>query len=141
MITEVNSLCSDKQALGTSAVTGTSSTNVLDFVAQEPVYDGTLHFLVIIGTPVAGGTSVQAKIQTSANNSDWTDIADTGTVALASIPADGVLLDKVVDEDFRGKRYWRVAYTTVGSFTSGKSPVMTAGLFTEAAPHYKKSFA
>ena len=142
MITEVNSICSDKQALSTTAGT-TVSTNTLDWVYQEPVYDGTLHFIAVCTNTTTGGTSLQVKLQTSANNSDWVDVVDTGAVAVASFPKDGVFIDKVVTDDFKGKRYWRFAYITVGADAAAftVAPVMTAGLFTEAAPHYKKSFA
>lgn len=141
MITETQRLCSDKQALGTSAVSGASSTNILDNVYEKRVYDGRLHFIVKLDNTPTGGTSVQAKVQTSADNSNWVDLHDTGTVALATAVAkkDGVLLDVTLNDDPRILRYVRVAYTTVGSFTVG--PVVTAGEFTEAAPTHVKSFA
>ena len=141
MITEINSLCSDQQQLSTTAGT-TVSASTLDWVYQEPVYDGTLHFIAVLTNTTAGGTSLQVKLQTSANNSDWTDVYDTGAIAVASFPADGVLLDKVVTDDLKGKRYWRFSYITVGADAAAftVAPCITAGLFTEAAPHYKKSF-
>jgi hypothetical protein len=140
MITDIQRLCSDKQALGTSAVTGASSTYVLDNVTQKRVYDGRLHFIVKLDNTPAGGTSIQAKVQTSADNSNWVDLADTGTVALATANAkkDGVLLDVTLNDNPGILRYVRVAYTTVGSFSTG--PVVTAGEWTEAAPHAVKSF-
>lgn len=137
MITEVNRLCSDQQTLPTSAGT-TASEAILDNVRQSPVYDGTLHFIVQVTNTPAGGTSIQAKVQTSADNSTWTDVADSGTVALANIPANGVLLDKVLTDDLKGKRYWRVSYVTVGTFTT--APTVTAGEFTEGSPKYRRVF-
>lgn len=139
MITEINSLASDSQALGTAAVADKESTYVLDFAAQAPVYDGSLRFVVMFEGPLSGGSSVQAKIQHSADNSTWTDWRDSGAVALADLPKDGVVLDEPVTEDMKGKRYWRVSYTTKGTFASGASPVATAGLFTERAPHAVKA--
>lgn len=139
MITEVNRLCSDQQSLGTSAGTVYSEA-VLDNVRQSPVADGRLHFLVQVTNTPAGGTSIQAKVQTSADNSTYVDVADSGTVALANIPANGVLIDKVLTDDLKGKRYWRVAYVLVGSFTTGYGPVVTAGEFTEASPKYRRIF-
>jgi methionyl-tRNA formyltransferase len=85
MITEVNRLCSDQQTLPTTQPeTGVvSSEAILDNVRQSPVYDGTLHFIVQVTNTPAGGTSIQAKVQTSPDNSAWTDVADTGAVTLA----------------------------------------------------------
>ncbi len=136
MITEVNRLCSDQQALSTTAGT-TASEAVLDNVRQSHVYDGTLHFIVQVTTAM-GHTSIQAKVQTSANNSDWVDVVDTGTVAAASVPANGVLIDKVLTDDFKGKRYWRVVYVTVGNASAACK--VTAGEFTEASPRYRRIF-
>lgn len=145
MITEANRLCSDKQALGTSAVTGTASTNVLDNGMQTRVYDGTLHFIVKLDNTPTSGTSIQAVVKTCATNSstasDWSTLADTGTLALAAATAkkDGILLDVTLNDNPSIKRYVKVLYTTVGSF--GVGPVVTAGEFTEAAPSKIKSFA
>lgn len=140
MITEVNRLCSDQQTLPTAQPqTGViSSEAILDNVRQSTVYDGRLHFIVQVTNTPAGGTSIQAKVQTSPDNSAWTDVADTGAVALANIPANGVLLDKVLTEDFKGKRYWRVIYVLVGTFTTAAK--VTAGEFTEGSPHYRRIF-
>ena len=137
MITEVNRLCSDQQLLPTTAGT-TASEAILDNVRQSPVYDGTLHFIVQVTQAPVGGTSIQAKVQTSADNSNWADVADSGTVALASIPANGVLVDKVLTDDFKGRRYWRCVYVTVGDCSTAAK--VTAGEFTEGSPRYRRFF-
>lgn len=137
MITEVNRLASDQQALSTTAGTSYSEA-ILDNVRQSPVYDGTLHFLVQVTTAV-GHTSIQAVIQTSADNSAWSDLADSGAVAAASVPANGVLLDVKVEESLKVKRYLRVKYVTVGD-NAGDATKVTAGEFTESSPKYRRVF-
>lgn len=141
MLLSAEDLCSDHQALGDSAVTNASSTNVIDVGSQRSILDDRLRFIVKIDNPdtIAGGTSVAAAVQTSADNSNWTTVAETGTVALANIPKNGILLDAPVPTDTAGKKYWRVAYTTVGSFTSGKGPVVTAGFVRDGGPVTRKT--
>ena len=137
MITEVNRLCSDQQTLGTAAGT-TASEAILDNVRQSPVYDGRLHFIVQVTNAPAGLTSLQAKIQTSPDNSTWTDLADSGAVALANIPANGVLLDVPIEDNFKTARYVRTTYTQVGTATTAAK--VTAGEFTEGTPRYRRIF-
>lgn len=144
MITDLNRLCSDKQNLGTSAVTGTASTNVLDNGLETRVYDGKLHFIVKLDNKPTSGTSIQAVVKTCATNSstsgDWTTVADTGTLALSTAVGKryGVLLDIKLNERADIKRFVKVLYTTVGSF--GVGPIVTAGEFTEAPPSHVKDF-
>lgn len=136
MITEVNRLCSDQQTLSTTAGT-TYSEAILDNVRQSPVYDGKLHFIVQVTTAM-GHTSIQAKIQTSADNSNWSDLYDTGTVAAANVPANGVLLDVKLEENQKVKRYLRTVYVTVGNADAACN--VTAGEFTEGTPKYRRIF-
>ena len=134
MITEVNRLCSDQQEV---TATGASEAT-LDNVRQSPVADGRLHFIVQVTNEPKGGTSVKAEVQTSADNAAWETIADSGVVALADIPESGVLIDEVLTDNAKGKRYWRVLYTLAGSFST--APTFTAGEFTEGAPKYRRIF-
>lgn len=151
MITETQRLCSNKQALGTTAGT-TASTNVLDNGTNTRVYDGNLHFIVKLDNAgsIAGGDSIQVKVQTSNNESFSTSgsgvvntLADTGTLAIATAKAKpyGVLVDITLNDQPGILRYVRAQYITVGTteaYTVG--PVVTAGEFTEAAPTHVKDF-
>lgn len=151
MITETNRLCSNKQSLGTTAGT-TTSTNVLDNGMNTRVYAGTLHFIAKLDNAdsITGGDSIRVKIQTSNNESFSTsgtgvvtDLLDTGAIAIATAKAKpyGVLVDVTLNDMPGILRYVRAQYITVGSmaaYTVG--PVVTAGEFTEAAPTHVKDF-
>lgn len=139
MLTEVNRLCSDQQALTASGV----SEAILDNVRESPVYDGRLHFIVSVTDKGAGGTSIRAQVQTTdadptAGGATWTTIADTGVVAVGNIPDNGVILDETVSDNWDAKRYLRVNYTLAGTFST--PPKVTAGEFTEGAPRYRRNF-
>ena len=151
MITETQRLCSNKQSLGTTAGT-TASTNVLDNGTNTRVYDGKLHFIVKLDNAgsIAGGDSIQVKVQTSNNESFSTSgtgvvntLADTGTLAIATAKAkrNGILVDLTLNDQPGILRYVRAQYITVGTtaaYTVG--PVVTGGEFTEAAPTHVKDF-
>lgn len=132
MLLSAEDLCSDKQILSASA----ASANIIDIGAHRAIIDDRLHFFVKVDD-FAGGTSIKAEVQTSSNNSSWTTVADTGAVAVANIPANGIILDQAIPQDRRGSRYWRANYTLAGTFTT--APVVTAGFVDRGGPITVKS--
>lgn len=127
MLLSAEDLCSDHQALSASAV----SENIIDVGVQRAIIDDRLHFFVKVDD-FAGGTSIKAEVQTSADNETFATIADTGAVVVANIPENGIILDVAIPQDRRGSRYWRVNYTLAGTFST--APVVTAGFVDRGGP-------
>ncbi|GAB0504963.1 hypothetical protein KU15F69_18680 [Escherichia coli] len=126
MITDKLLMFSEAQAVTASA----ASTDVIDLV---PI-DGTrrdigvgypLEFWATVNTTAtaAGAATLNVQLQTSPDNSTWTTIYDSGTLALAALAAGKRLFSTKVPAGVQ--RYLRVNYVvatgplTAGAFTAG----------------------
>ncbi len=132
MILDKELLFSDAQAIATTAGSE-ASTNVVDFGAGtgRNMNPRLRVFAQVVQAP-AGLTSLQVKLQGSANNSDWVDIVSSGAVALASLVKGAQLFKSVpylVDEKYR---YYRLYYTQVGN--SSTAAKVTGGFITDGVP-------
>ena len=74
------------------------------------------YYAKVEGGAVADGVSMQAALQTSDNNSTWSTLATYPARTLAQINADGWIV-KPQPLPAGVKRYLRLTYTAVGSFT------------------------
>lgn len=107
---------SDDQAL-TAAGTVTS-TNVYDTGAAADIGVGyPVKFFATVTKDFADGTSIQAVLQTSADNSAWSELARGPVVAVADLKAGKKLA--AIDVPHGAKRYLRAAYVVTGTFTAG----------------------
>ena len=71
---------------------------------------------IVNGGNVAGGTSMTPKLQTSADNSTFEDLATYPTKTLAQIQADGYIIEpQPLPAGL--KRYVRLSLTASGTFT------------------------
>ena len=126
MITDKLLMFSEAQAVTASA----ASTDVIDL---SPI-DGTrrdigvgypLEFWATVNTTAtaAGAATLNVQLQTSPDNSTWTTLYDSGTLALAALTAGKRLFSAKVPAGVQ--RYLRVNYVvgtgplTAGAFTSG----------------------
>lgn len=121
-----NLMFSDAQAITTTA----NATDDIDmgpgrdaFGTSKPNEASDLWLIVRVNTTFAGGTSIATKLQDSADGSSWTDFTGPptlvgGAIAAASL-TQGYFCWKVrLPKGVR--RYMRLVYTVVGTFTSGK---------------------
>jgi hypothetical protein len=106
------------------AVAGTGtlvSTDTIDLLTanRNPGRAGQMRVVCNVTTVLAGGTSIQAQLITSASAdlSTPTVVASGPTVALASAVAGAELLDVPMPDT--GQRYLGVQYVRVGTFTTG----------------------
>jgi hypothetical protein len=101
------------------AVTATAvSTNVVDLGVDRDIGVGEpVYFAVQVGTGFAGLTSLNVALQTSDDNSTWTDLATSGAIPVASLTAGAQPVRMVVPSST--KRYLRVNYTVAGTGTAG----------------------
>lgn len=132
MIIDKELLFSDAQAIATTAGSE-ASTNVVDLGkgAGRNMNPRLRVFAQVVQAP-AGLTSLQAKLQGSADNSTWADIVSSGAVALASLVKGAQLFKDVpylVDEKYR---YYRLYFTQVGNATTAAK--VTAGLIADGVP-------
>jgi hypothetical protein len=72
-------------------------------------------------TDAAGGTSAVFKLQGSADGSSWTDLAATGSIALASLKAaDGKRCASItIPETAEDYKQFRILVVPTGTFTAG----------------------
>ena len=107
---------SDNQALTTGTIV---STNVYDTRAAADIGPGSpVKFFVSATAAFVGGTSVQAVLETSADNVTFTALASGPVVDLADLKAGKQIA--VIDVTHGAKRYLRASYTVAGTFTAGK---------------------
>ena len=107
---------SDNQALTTGTIV---STNVYDTRAAADIGPGdSFKFFVSATAAFAGGTSVQAVLETSADNLTFTALASGPVVDLADLKAGKQIA--VIEVPHGAKRYLRASYTVAGTFTAGK---------------------
>ncbi len=113
MILDADLIFSEKQAVTATA----ASTKVLDLQEGGDAIGQELTVKAVVGTAFAGGTSLQFKLQTSGDNSTWTDLLMTGAVAVADLKSGAIPFDVRVPKG--AKRYLRMQYVAVGTFTGG----------------------
>ena len=113
MILDADLIFSEKQAVTATA----ASTKVLDLQEGGDAIGQELTVKAVVGTAFAGGTSLQFKLQTSGDNSTWTDLLMTGEVAVADLKSGAIPFDVRVPKG--AKRYLRMQYVAVGTFTGG----------------------
>ena len=107
-----NLMFSETQDLASAA-----SANILDLKDCGDDLSRRLHvFAKIDGGAVAGGTSMAAKLETGDDGANFEDLATYPTRAIADINADGWIV-KPQPLPAGVKRYLRLSYTAVGSFT------------------------
>jgi hypothetical protein len=117
MLTDRANTYSISQALTVTAV----STDVIDHQAAGDL--GRAHDArVIVQVPVAfaGGTSIDAQIQTSDVENFGSGVVvlnSSGAIPLASLTAGAVILDVPIASNTR--RYTRINYVIVGTMTAG----------------------
>lgn len=114
----------DKQTIATAA-TDTASTNTLDWAKHKDDVSRKLTLFCMVDAAGTFGTdgTITAKFQTSANNSDWTTLAETA--ALLTLAKGQMLLNQPMPKGL--KQYNRVLFTTgVAAFTV--APKFTAGI-------------
>lgn len=113
MILDADLIFSEKQAVTATA----ASAKVLDLQEGGDAIGQELTVKAVVGTAFAGGTSLQFKLQTSGDNSTWTDLLMTGAVAAADLKSGAIPFDVRVPKG--AKRYLRMQYVAVGTFTGG----------------------
>jgi hypothetical protein len=113
MILDADLIFSEKQAVTATA----ASAKVLDLQEGGDAIGQELTVKAVVGTAFAGGTSLQFKLQTSGDNSTWTDLLMTGAVAVADLKSGAIPFDVRVPKG--AKRYLRMQYVAVGTFTGG----------------------
>ena len=107
-----NLMFSEAQDLATAV-----SANILDLKDCGDDLSRKLNvFAKIDGGAVAGGTSMAAKLQTGDDGENFEDLATYPTRTIAQINADGWIV-KPQPLPSGVKRYLRLTYTAVGSFT------------------------
>ena len=107
-----NLMFSEAQDLATAA-----SANILDLKDCGDDLSRRLNvFAKIDGGAVAGGTSMAAKLETGDDGENFADLVTYPTRTIAQINADGWIV-KPQPLPSGVKRYLRLTYTAVGSFT------------------------
>jgi hypothetical protein len=99
----------------------------IDLQAAGVGGSGQLFFNAIVETAGAGGTSCAAVLYDSADDSAFTVVMQSGSVALASLTSGAVLISASIPPGVR--RYLKAALTGAGTFTAG-----TVNLFLTIAP-------
>ena len=116
MILDNTLVLAEKQAI--TAATTLASTHVHDTKAAANVGIGEpMYFVAQVAVTLAGGTDVQAVLQTSDDNSAWTTVQSGPVVATANLKAGRVLAAH--RQPIGLKRYIRAAFTSTGTFTAG----------------------
>lgn len=107
-----------KLSFGEASPTSAATLALADVIDLKKAQVGRMAVNFIVETAAAGGTNMTFIVQGSANNSDWTTVASSATIATASLTKDANF--KVgIPEDFN-YRYIRAAVTSTGTYTAGK---------------------
>lgn len=115
MILDKDLVFSEEQAVTADA----ASTNALDLKADGDAVGQELCIHVVVTTTFATLTSLAIKVQTSANNSDWSDVVLSPAIAAASLVKGKEIFTIRVPKGL--KRYVRLYYDVTGSnATAGK---------------------
>lgn len=107
----------DNMFSNNKAITASGASDVIDLGAAGDALGQELTFHAIVGTTFAGLTSLAVKIQTSDNNSTWTDSVSGPSVPLADLTAGKDVFCVRVPQGL--KRYVRLYYTVTGSASAG----------------------
>ena len=125
----LDSECIFSNAQAVTATGDTASTNVYDTGtpynnaqdAENALSNENLWINVFVNTQVAGvGSSTAAVLQTSPDNSTWTDVLSGSLYPPAQLTAGTNIMQ--VQPPTGTQRYWRIAYRVSGA-------VLTAGKF------------
>lgn len=112
MILDANLLFSDAQK-----ITGTATSEVVDLKAPGDAVGQELLIRAVVGEAFAGLTSLQIKIQTSADDSTWEDVLLTPAIVAAKLTKGKEILAVRVPKGL--KRYVRLNYTVSGTASAG----------------------
>jgi hypothetical protein len=112
MILDANLLFSDAQK-----ITSTATSEVVDLKAPGDAVGQELLIRAVVGEAFAGLTSLQIKIQTSADDSTWEDVLLTPAIAAAKLTKGKEILAVRVPKGL--KRYVRLNYTVSGTASAG----------------------
>jgi hypothetical protein len=109
------------QALTTGTIV---STNVVDLLNARDIGPGdNVEIPVTVNTAFVGGTSIQATLQESVDNSTWVSVQEGPAVPIANLGAGQLMtLLEVANRPSSMPalpRYLRLQYTIVGTFTGG----------------------
>lgn len=115
MILDNELMFSDAQTITVDA----ASTNALDLKAGGDAVGQELTIRAVVDTAFATLTSLTIKVQTSANNSDWSDVVLSPAIPVASLTKGAEVFTVRVPKGL--KRYVRLYYDITGSTaTAGK---------------------
>ncbi len=98
-------------------VKASANSEVLDMGADGDAIGQELTFHNVVNTDFAGLTSLTIKIQTSADNSAWSDAVISPAIPAAALTAGADVFQVRLPKGL--KRYVRVAYTVAGTGTAG----------------------
>lgn len=100
------------------AVRKSGESNVLDFKEGGDAVGQELTIRTVINKTFAGLTSLQIKVQTSPDNSDWKDVIMTPAIPAAELTAGKEVLCIRTPKGLN--RYARLAYVVSGTGTAGE---------------------
>lgn len=110
----------DKELLfsNEAAVKTTGYSTALDFKAGGDAIGQELTIRAVVTENFAGLTSLQLKLQTSADNSTWEDVIMTPAIPVAKLKAGREILCIRTPKGL--ERYARINYVVSGTGTAGK---------------------
>lgn len=114
MILDANLIFSKDQEVKASAV----STNVLDFQEGGDAVGQELTIRAVVTTAFAGLTGLQIKVQTSDDDTNYTDVLLTPSIVAAKLVRGAEILCVRVPRGLG--RYARLSYVVTGTGTAGK---------------------
>jgi hypothetical protein len=100
------------------AVKGTVNSKVLDFKEGGDAVGQELTIRTVINKTFAGLTSLQIKVQTSADNETWEDVIMTPAIPVAKLTAGREVMCLRTPKGL--DRYARLAYVVAGTGTAGE---------------------
>jgi hypothetical protein len=98
-------------------ITTTAASTVVDLKAPGDAVGQELLIRAIVGEKFTGLTSLQIKIQTSANNTDWEDVLLTPAIPAAKLTQGAEILAVRVPKGL--KQYVRLNYVVSGTASTG----------------------
>lgn len=107
----------DNMFSNNKTITSSTTSDVIDLGAAGDALGQELTFHAIVGTTFTGLSSLAVKIQTSDNNSSWTDSVAGPAVPVAELVAGKDVFCVRVPQGL--KRYVRLSYTVSGTATAG----------------------
>lgn len=100
------------------AVKSTVNSKVLDFKEGGDAVGQELTIRTVINKTFAGLTSLQIKVQTSADNETWEDVIMTPAIPVAKLTAGREVMCLRTPKGL--ERYARLAYVVAGTGTAGE---------------------